>query len=84
MTTISCADCVKATSRLWGQFTRSCRGCQARRIARSPAYFDSIKRGYPTEEYLHLCKANRIRHKEVKVWVAVEEVRKTCLSAAPR
>lgn len=54
---MTCIDCKNSAERLWHGFQASCKGCQARAIARSPHFAEARRTGRQTARYQALLKA---------------------------
>jgi len=63
---MTCIDCVQSSERLWHGFQASCKGCQARAIARGPQFFEARRSGKQTAAYKALLKQFKLNHAEVK------------------
>ena len=61
-----CADCDAAENGKHHIFTAGCRVCQARAASRSQPFFQSLKRGRLTAEYVALLGKMGLQHEEVK------------------
>ena len=57
-----CQHCDRASSRLYGGFDGACRGCLARRAARSPDFWQSARDGKQTPAYRNLLRSLGITH----------------------
>ncbi len=63
---MTCIDCVQSSERLWHGFKASCKGCQARAIARGPQFFEARRTGRQTASYQALLGQFALTHAEVK------------------
>lgn len=62
---MTCRDCAAAAANPWHGLTAGCRGCVARRLARSQAYRQAREAGDMTPEYRAELEAAGLRHSEV-------------------
>ena len=61
-----CSSCFTAALRVSGMFSADCRGCEARAVARSPAFRKVRDAGKLSQEYLELLETLKLTHAEVK------------------
>lgn len=78
---MSCPYCLAAASDpMTGLFHADCTGCKARSLAKSPAFFDSIRANSFTPAYRNALRAVfgqhwREGHEQVKHWDQVQKER---------
>jgi hypothetical protein len=63
---MSCSDCQAAAGQPHHGFTASCRGCQARALARSPAFAEARRAQRLTPDYRNALERLGLSHEEVK------------------
>ena len=63
---MTCIDCTQSAQRLWHRFQASCKGCQARAIARGPHFSEARRTGWQTASYQALLGQFALTHAEVK------------------
>lgn len=61
---MTCPDCTRAASDVWGGFRTGCQGCKARAVARSPAFAESRSKGLQTREYRQVLDKLQVTHQE--------------------
>lgn len=62
---MNCPDCAAAAAQPWHAFRASCRGCSARSLARSPAFFESRRDRVQHKAYRDALKRTGLEHFEV-------------------
>ena len=61
-----CIHCGRASTRPYGGFESACRGCMARRAARSPEFWRSSREGRLTPAYKAMLQGLGVSHEDVK------------------
>lgn len=80
---MTCPDCQAATERPHHGFHANCRGCQARALARSPAFADAKKTQRLTPDYRRALELAGLSHEEVKAAARGDALPNAAMNGGP-
>lgn len=71
---MTCHHCTESQARAWHGFEASCRGCIARKAARSPEYAEARRLGTRTRKYRTLLDRLGVTHEEARAAARLDVV----------